>query len=205
MKERGPQGPHCSLTQWRRGASSLVRSCCGNYSTRAGSSCSRFFPQQSFRLGLATLAQRLVDYSLFSPSGCGCHCATPFLRRVQCRSGSQTLQERQRLFPYCSLFSTFLRLCPHDALHHFTALSGHWPFARDSEVSDCQPMPLRVGTREWAYLLFLRRDRVLCVPLHPSQYEFDGFRESVSSVYTRVLAGLSVQPLHGRLALSMRP
>ena len=117
-KGEGTQVPRCSRTQWRRGVSSLLRSCCGNYSPRAGSSCPRFFPQQSFRLGLATLAQRLIDYSLFSPSGCGCHCATPFLRRVQCRSGSQTLQKRQRLFPYCSLFSTF---CVYFHATHFIA------------------------------------------------------------------------------------
>ena len=96
--------PRCAKTQWRRGARRLPRSCCGNCRTRAGSSFSRIFPQQSFRLGLATLAQRLVDYSLFTPSGCGCRCAIPFLRRVRCRSGSQT--KKQRLFPYCSLFST---------------------------------------------------------------------------------------------------
>ena len=50
-------------------------------------------------------------------------------------------------------FQYFLRLCPHDALHRFTALSGHWPFAGDSEVCGCQPMPLGDGTREWAYSL----------------------------------------------------
>ena len=97
-------------------------------------------------------------------------------------------------------FQYFLRLFP-----RFTALSGHWPFAGDSEASYCQPMPLRVGTPEWAYSLFLRRDRGLRGPLHPSQYEFEGFPESVSSVNTRVLAGLSVLPLHGRLPLSMCP
>ena len=66
-------------------------------------------------------------------------------------------------------------------------------------------MPLGDGTPEWAYSLFLRRDRGLHVPLPPSKYEFDGFPVSVSSVYTRVLAGLAVPPLHGLLTLSMRP
>ena len=66
-------------------------------------------------------------------------------------------------------------------------------------------MPLWNGTPEWAYSLFLGRDRGLRVPLPPSQYEFDGFPVSVSSVCTRVLAGLSVLPFHGRLTLSMRP
>ena len=59
--------------------------------------------RQATPLGLAIWTKVHV----VTPSGCGCHCATPFLRRVRCRSGSQTLQKRQRLFPYCSLFSTF--------------------------------------------------------------------------------------------------
>ena len=71
-------------------------------------------------------------------------------------------------------------------------------------ASGCQPMPLRVGAPEWASSLFLRKDRGLRVPLHPSQYEFDGFSEAVSSMYTRVLAGLSVLPDHGRLELPKR-
>ena len=99
----------------------------------------------------------------------------------------------------------FLRLCPRDALHRFTALSGHWPFARDSEASGCQPMALGDATPEWADSLFLRRDRGLRFPLPPSQYEFDGFPEAVSLVYTRVLAGLSILPDHGRLELPKRP
>ena len=33
----------------------------------------------------------------------------------------------------------------------------------------------------------------------------DGFPEAVSSVYTRVLAGLSVLPDHGRFELRKRP
>ena len=52
------------------------------------------------------------------------------------------------------LFSFQYFLCLHDAFHRFTALSGHWLFAGDSEASGCQPMPLRDGTREWAYSLF---------------------------------------------------
>ena len=37
--------------------------------------------------------------------------------------------------------------------------------------------------------------------------EIEAFRvlEAVSSVYTRMLAGLYVQPVHGRLALLKRP
>ena len=98
------------------------------------------------------------------------------------------------------------RLCPRDALHRFTALSGDWPFAGDSEASDWQPMALGDGTPEWADSLFWGRDRGLRVPpCPPAQYDFVGFPEAVSSVYTRVLAGLSVPPVHGRLALSKRP
>ena len=52
-----------------------------------------------------------------------------------------------------------LRLFPRDALHRFTALFGHWPFAGDSEASDWQPMPLRDGTPEWADRLFQGRVR----------------------------------------------
>ena len=33
-------------------------------------------------------------------------------------------------------FQYFSRLFPRDALHRFTTLSGCWPFAGDSEVSD---------------------------------------------------------------------
>ena len=40
-------------------------------------------------------------------------------------------------------FQYFLRLFPRDAIHRFTALSGYWPFAGDSEASDWQPMALR--------------------------------------------------------------
>ena len=77
------------------------------------------------------------DYSLFSPSGCGCHCATPFLRRVQCRSGSQTLQKETTALSILFSFQCSLRLFPRDALLRFSALSGHWPFAGDSEASGC--------------------------------------------------------------------
>ena len=194
-KREGTQVPRCSQTQWRRCARRLLRSCCGNYSTRTGSSCSRIFPQHSFRLGLATLAQRLVDYSLFSPSGCGCHCATPFLRRVRCRCGSQT--KKQWLFPYCSLSSVLLRPIPRDAFHRFTALSGHWPFAGDIEASDCQPMPLRVGIPESAYSIFKKRSRSSCSS-SSNAVRVRRFLEAVSSVYTPVLAELSVLLVHGR-------
>ena len=41
--------------------------------------------------------------------------------------------------------------------------------------------------------------------LPAAQYEFVGFPEAVSSVYTRVLAGLSVLPVRGHLDLPKRP
>ena len=47
-----------------------------------------------------------------------------------------------------------LRLFPRDALLRFTALSGHWPFAGDSEASGCQPISLGDGTPEWATVYF---------------------------------------------------
>ena len=202
----GPKTPGTRFanSEWRRGALS------GSYKVVAETAGTREIVvvtflhtvgKQQSRLGLAFFTQVHV----VTPSGCGCHCATPFLRRVRCRSGSHTLQKRQRLFQYCSLFSTFLRLCPRDALHRFTALSGHWPFAGDSEVSDWQPMALRVGTPEWAHTLSQGRDRGLRSPLPAAQYEFDGFPEAVSSAFTRVLAGLSVLPDHGRLELPKRP
>ena len=104
----------------------------------AGSSCSRIFPQQSFRLGLATLAHRLVDYSLFSPLGCGCHCATPFVRRVRCRSGSQTLQKRQRLFPCSSLFSSFFVPATHSIASPRSPGTGRLlETVKDLAVSPC--------------------------------------------------------------------
>ena len=104
-----------------------------------------------------------------------------------------------------SSFQYLLRPFPSDAFHRFTALSGYWPFAGDSEASDWQPMALGDGTPDCADSLFQGRDRGFRVRLPAAQYEFDGFPMSVSSVYTRVLAGLSVLPLHGRLTLSMRP
>ena len=63
--------------------------------------------------------------------------------------------------PLSVLFSLqyLLRLFHRDALLRFTALSGHWPFAGDSEVSDWQPMALGDGTPEWAYSLFQGRVR----------------------------------------------
>ena len=110
-------------------------------------------------LSVSVLRHCSETHRLFSPSGCGCHFATPFLQRVRCRSGSQSLQKRQRLFPYCSLFCTFFV----PSTHFIASLSGHWPFAGDSEASGCQPMPLRVGTPEWAYSLFLKkRSRPSC-------------------------------------------
>ena len=74
-------------------------------------------------------------------------------------------------------FRYLLRLFPRNALH--TALSGHWPFAGDSEAPDWQPMALRIGTPEWADSLFQGRDRGLRVALSAAQYEFDGFPEAV--------------------------
>ena len=44
-------------------------------------------------LSVSVLRLWLRDSSITAsspPSGCGCHFATPFLRRVRCRSGSQT-------------------------------------------------------------------------------------------------------------------
>ena len=52
-------------------------------------------------------------------------------------------------------------------------------------------MALWDGTPEWAHSLVQGRVRSLRVPLPVAQYEFVGFPEAVSSVYTRVLAGLS--------------
>ena len=85
-----------------------------------------------------------VNCSLFSPMGCGCHCATPFWHA----DVAQETTARSVLFS----FQYFL--CPRDAFHRFTALSGYWPFAGDSEASGCQAMPLRGGTLEWAHSLF---------------------------------------------------
>ena len=61
-------------------------------------------------------------------------------------------------------FQYLLRPFPRDALHRFTALSGHWPFARDSEASDWQPMALRDGITEWAYTFFQEEDSVIKYP-----------------------------------------
>ena len=135
-KGEGTQVPRCSKTQWRRGVCSLLRSCCGNFSTRAGSSCSLFFLQHPFRLGLATLAQRLVYCSLFSASGCGCHCATMFTTGSMPFWLADASKETTALSVLFSL-QYLLRLFPRDALLRFTALFGHWPFAGDSEASGC--------------------------------------------------------------------
>ena len=109
-------------------------------------------------------------------------------------NGFDAVRSRRRFKRGNGSFRTvlFSVLCafPRDALHRFTALSGHWPFAGDSEASDCQPMPLRDGTPEWTDSLFQRRVRGLHVLLPAAQCEFVGFSEAVSSVHTRVLAGL---------------
>ena len=98
-------------------------------------------------------------------------------------------------------FQYFLSLCPRDALHRFTALSGYWPFAGDSEASDWPPMALGDGTSDWADSLFQGRVRGVRVLLAAALYEFVGFLEAVSSLFT----GLSVLPDHGRLELPKHP
>ena len=154
--------------------------------------------KQQSRLGLAFSTQVHV----VTPSGCGRHCAQ-FLRRVRCRSGSHTLKRETTALSVLFFFQYLLGLFPRDALHRFTALSGHWPFPGDSEASDWQPMALRDGSGLTAF--FQGRVRGLRVPLLAAQYEFVGFPVAVSSVYTRVLVGLSVLPEHGLLELPKRP
>ena len=66
-------------------------------------------------------------------------------------------------------------------------------------------MALRDGTPDWTDRLFQGRVRGFRFPLPAAQYEIHGFLEAVSSVYTCVLAGLSVLPDHGRLELPKRP
>ena len=51
-------------------------------------------------------------------------------------------------------FQYLLRFFPRDAFLRFTALSST---GRVPEASGCQPMPLRVGTPEWACSFFYRR------------------------------------------------
>ena len=97
----GAQGPRCASTEWRRGAfSGSYKVVAATTGTRAGSSWSRFFP----RSNPVSVSYFLTQVHVVTASGCGRRCATPFFRRVRCRSGSQT--KKQRLFPYCSLFST---------------------------------------------------------------------------------------------------
>ena len=43
------------------------------------------------------------------------------------------------------LFSLQYFIFPFDAFRRFTELSGHWPFAGDSEASSLQPMALGMG------------------------------------------------------------
>ena len=155
--------------------------------------------KQQSRLGLAFLTH---EAHVVTPSGC--------LRHPIFTTGSTPfwLAEAEKVTTALSVlfsFQYFLRLCPRDALHRFTALSSYWPFAGDSEASDWQPVALGVGTPEWADSLFQGRVRGLRVPLPAALYEFVGFLEAVSSLFTRVLAGLSVLPDHGRLELPKRP
>ena len=197
------QVPRCAKTQWRRGARGLLRSCCGNYSTRTGSSCSRIFPQQSFRLGLSTLAQRLVDYSLFSPSGCGCHCATPFLRRVRCRSGSQTLQKRQRLTPYCSLFSTFFVPATHFIASPRSPGIGRLPETVKHLTGS--PWPSGTGLQSGLTVYFDEEFEAFVFLFLQLSTSSTGFlRRSLRGTPSYWLDFLSL-PVHGRLALSKRP
>ena len=144
--------------------------------------------KQQSRLGFVTLTQ---DASIPASSR---------LRSVRAADAEKVTTALSVLFSFQYLW----RLFPRDALHRFTALSNHWPFAGDSEAPDWHPMALKDGTPEWAFSLFRGRVGGLRVPLPAAQYEFDGFPEAVSSVCTRVLAGLSVLPVHGRLALSKR-
>ena len=141
------------------------------------------------------LDPRRVDCSFVTPSGCGCHCATPFLRRVRCRSGSQT--KEQRFLPYCFLFSFF---CVYFHATHFIASPRSAVVGRLPETVKHltgSPWPLGMGLRS-GLTAYSKEEFEAFVFL-------DGFLEAVSSVYTRVLAGLSVLPDHGRLELPKRP
>ena len=128
------------------------RLCCGNWWDTSRIVVVTFLPtvcKQHSCLGLAILTQVLVvTFGLWVS-----------LRHSIFTTGSLSFwlavasQETTALSVLFS-FQSFLRLFPRDALHRFTGHSGHWPFAGDSEASGCQPMPLRVGTPEWAYSLF---------------------------------------------------
>ena len=81
--------------------------------------------KQQSRLGLAILDPDARRHAF----GLWASLHHPFLRRVRCRSGAKTLQKRQRLFPYCSLFSTY---CVYFHATHFIASPrspgvGHLP------------------------------------------------------------------------------
>ena len=95
--------------------------------------------KQQSRLGLAILTQVHV----VTPSGLWASLRHPIFTTV-----SDAEKETTALSVLFS-FQFLLRLFPRDALHRFTALSGHWPFAGDSEASDWQPMAFRNGTPEW--------------------------------------------------------
>ena len=73
------------------------------------------------------------------------HLQQPFLRWFRCRSGSQTLQKRQRLFPYCSLFSTFFVPATHFIASPRSPGIGRLPeTVKHLAVSPC---PLGLGLR----------------------------------------------------------
>ena len=107
---------------------------------------------------------RPVDDSFVTPSGCGRHCATPFLRRVRCRAGAQTLKK--------SSFRTVL----------FSVLVA------SSEASDWPPIALGDGITQWADSLLQGRERGIRVPLPAAQYDLHVFLKYMAvgtSVYVR--------------------
>ena len=117
---------------------------------RAGSSWLRFLPtdgKQQSRLGTGRF-QLPHAFGLWAS-----------LRHPIFTTGSMPfwLADAEKVITALSVLFSFqylLRLFPRDALHRFTAHSGHWPFAGDSEASDWQPMALGDGTPEWADSLF---------------------------------------------------
>ena len=77
-----------------------------------------------------------------------------FLRQVRCRSGSQTLQKRQRLFSYCSPFSTF---CVSVHTTHFIASPRSPGIGRLPETVKhvtVSPCPFGMGLRSGLTVYF---------------------------------------------------
>ena len=104
--------------------------------------------KQLSRLGPATLTQIHV----VTPSGCGRHCATPFFTTVSMPCWRADAEKETTAHSVLFPLQYLLRRFPRDALHRFTALSKHWPFAGDRE-----------GTPEWADSFFSReRSRPSC-------------------------------------------